>query len=122
MLYEIESSKSLDQIGKDLEEAASRHKFGVLTVHDLQEKLREKGVEMDRQVRIFEVCNPQQAKEVLDADPSVSTALPCRIAVYSDGAGCKLATMRPTELMKAFSGSGIDAVARQVEDSMVAIM
>ena len=121
MLFEVESSKSLERIEQDLEEAAKRHKFGVLTVHDLQQKMREKGIEMDRTVRIFEVCNPQQAKKVIDADPQVSTALPCRISVYSEGDGYKLATIRPTEMMKAF-GDGMDDVAREVEETMVAIM
>lgn len=122
MLYELESSKSLDQIGKDLEDAASRHKFGVLTVHDLQKKMQEKGIEMDREVRIFEVCNPKQAKEVIEANPKVSTALPCRISVYREGEGYTLSTLRPTDTMKAFEDASIDDVAQQVEDAMIAIM
>lgn len=122
MVFEVKSTKSLDQIGRDLEDAASRHKFGVLTVHDLQEKMQEKGIEMDREVRIFEVCNPKQAKEVIEANPKVSTALPCRISVYREGEGYTLSTLRPTDTMKAFDDASIDNVAQQVEDAMIAIM
>jgi len=122
MLFEVESQKSLEQIEKDLNEASSRHKFGVLTVHDLQQKMREKGVEMNREVRIFEVCNPGQAKQVLDVNPQVSTALPCRISVYATDNGYKIAMMRPTEMMKAFGEEGIEDVAQDVEKTMIAIM
>jgi hypothetical protein len=36
MLHIIESRKPLDRVAKDLEEAVSRPKFGVLGVHDLR--------------------------------------------------------------------------------------
>ena len=84
--------------------------------------MHEKGIAMEREVRIFEVCNPKQAKEVIEANPQISTALPCRIAVYSDGGGYKLCTMRPTEMMKVFGDAKIHGVAQEVEDAMIAIM
>jgi hypothetical protein len=36
----------------------------------------EEGVEFTHECLIFEVCQPQQAKKVLDQNMSVSTALP----------------------------------------------
>ncbi len=122
MLYEVNSRKSLDDIETALEEAAGRHKFGVLTVHDLQATMRKKGVEMDREVRIYEICNPHQAKKVLEANPSISTALPCRVAVFADGDGYKLSTMLPTQMMKAFDTPGIESVAAEVEQAIKAMM
>jgi len=122
MLFEVESKKTLEQLEKDLTEAVQRHQFGVLGVHDLQAKLREKGLEMERQVRVYEVCNPKQAKAVLEVNPQVSTALPCRISIYSSGDGYTLSTMRPREMMKAFGEAGMDQVAGEVEDTLVAIM
>lgn len=121
MLFEVNSSKSLEEIGQGLVDAAARHKFGVLTVHDLQETMRKKGVEFDRAVRIYEVCNPQQAKKVLEANPAVSTALPCRISVYKTGEGMRLATILPSEMMKMFGG-GMEETAREVEDVVKAMM
>ncbi|MCB1019915.1 MAG: DUF302 domain-containing protein [Acidobacteria bacterium] len=109
-------------MAKALEESAAAHKFGVLTVHDLQQTLQKKGVEMDREVRIFEVCNPHQAKRALDADPRVSTALPCRISVYASEGGLTLATILPTELMKGFESEEMAQTAREVEDVIVKMM
>jgi uncharacterized protein (DUF302 family) len=81
MLHIVESTKPLDQVVKDLGEAVTRHKFGVLGIHDLKETLAKKGVAFARECRIFEVCNPHQAQKVLEANLEISTALPCRISV-----------------------------------------
>lgn len=122
MFFEVDSAKSLGEIARDLESAASRHRFGLLAVYDLKEKLREKGIEMDREVRIFEVCSPKQAKEALDANPKISTVLPCRISVYSESDGYKLATVLPSEMMKMFGTGDIEKVAEEVEGAMISIM
>jgi uncharacterized protein (DUF302 family) len=48
-----------------------------MQVHNLKETTTKKGVEFARECLIFEVCQPQQAKKVLDENMSISTALPC---------------------------------------------
>ncbi len=122
MLHIVESRKPLDRVAKDLEEAVARHKFGVLGVHDLKAKLAEKGVVLSRECRVFEVCNPHQAKKVLDVNLEISTALPCRISVYEEGGVTKLATIKPTALIDLYSSPGLKDVAREVEVTLEAIM
>jgi len=122
MVYRVDSNKPLDEIGAALEAAAARHKFGVLAVHDLRETMRKKGVELAMDCRIYEVCNPVQAKKVLDSDGAVSTALPCRISVYGSSGNYTLATMRPTEMMKAFGNAQMELIAREVEEVVVAMI
>ena len=122
MLFEVHSMKTLDDIEKGLHEAAAKQKFGVLTVHDLRATLSKKGVELSREVRVYEVCNPQQAKKVLEANPSISTALPCRIAVFTTDSGNTLSMIRPTEMMKGFDAPGIASVAQEVEQAMKTMM
>ena len=122
MLYVIESSKPLDRVAEDLQEAVARHKFGVLGVHDLRAKLAEKGVPFARECRIFEVCNPHQAKKVLEANPSISTALPCRISVYEEGGITKLATIKPTALIALYATPELKGVAEDVETTLERIM
>ena len=122
MLYEIESTKTLDQVCQDLEKAVVNHKFGVMTVHNLKETMKKKGVEFDRECRIFEVCNPQQAKKVLEKNMEISTALPCRISVYAEGGKVKLATLKPTVLVSQFNVPDLQPVAKEVEETLIAIM
>jgi uncharacterized protein (DUF302 family) len=122
MLHIVESRKPLAQVAKDLEEAVARHKFGVLGVHDLRAKMAEKGVPFEHECRVFEVCNPQQAKKVLEANLEISTALPCRISVYEVGGVTRVATIKPTALIDLFASPGLRAVAREVEATLEAIM
>ena len=122
MLFRVQSGKTLDEIDRGLQESAARHQFGVIAVHDLQATLARKGVELAQECRVYEVCNPHQAKKVLDADGAISTALPCRISVYGTASGYTLATMRPTEMMKAFDVPEVAEVAREVEDVLVRMM
>jgi len=81
-----------------------------------------KGVEFDRECLIFEVCQPQQAKKVLDQNMSVSTALPCRISIYEEGGKTILATLKPTILLAMFDSPQLKPVAQEVEDTIVKIM
>ena len=122
MLFKVESGKPLDEIDRGLQEAAARHKFGIIAIHDLKETLAKKGVELAQQCRVYEVCNPHQAKKVLDADGAISTALPCRISVYGTANHYTLATMRPTEMMKVFAAPNIQGVAREVEQALTEMM
>lgn len=122
MLFQVKSNKSLDQIEQGLRESAARHQFGVIAVHDLTETLKKKGVDLAMECRIYEVCNPHQAKKVLDADGAISTALPCRISVYGSAKEYTLATMRPTEMMKAFANPEVGPVAREVEKVILQMM
>lgn len=112
----------MSQIAQELEASAARHKFGVMAVHDLQETMRKKGLDLAMECKIFEICNPAQAKRVLESDGAISTALPCRISVYGSNGGYKLATMLPTVMMKGFENVDIVEVAAEVEDVIIRMM
>src|SRR6266508_2452541 len=122
MMHIVESRKSLDQVAKDLEAAVTRPKFGVLGVHDLKATMANKGVAFNRECRIFEVCNPHQAKKVLETNLEISTALPCRISVYEEGGAVKLATIKPTTMIDLYATPGLTGVAQEVEATLEAIM
>lgn len=122
MLHLVGSAKPLDRVTADLEAAVGRHKFGVLGVHDLKATMAKKGVAFDRECRIFEVCNPHQAKRVLEANLEISTALPCRISVYEEGGRTKLATIKPTAMIALYPNAELRGVAEEVERTVVAIM
>jgi len=122
MVYRVQSKKNLAEVARALEAAAQRHKFGILGVHDLKAKMQEKGVEFDRDCLIFEVCNPQQAKKILEGNMDISTALPCRISVFQQDDEVVLATIRPTAILALFGVAGLEPVAREVEETVIAIM
>lgn len=122
MLLQVPSVRTLEEIERSLLESAARHKFGIIAIHDLKQTLASKGVDLDQECRVYEVCNPQQAKKVLDASGAVSTALPCRVSVYGKPGHFALATLRPTQLMKGFDVPGVETVAEEVEQVLEEMM
>ncbi len=122
VLYVREAAETVETVGKRLEEAVRAHKFGVITVFDLKAKLAEKGVQLAPACKVYEVCNPVQAKRVLDQDMSISTALPCRIAVYEEKNVVKVATMLPSEMLAMFSVPALAPVAQEVEREIKAMI
>ena len=122
MIYSVHSSKSLHDLDRSLREAAQRHKFGVLNVLDLKQTLSTKGIEIGRECRVYDVCNPHAASEVLMQDMTASAVLPCRISVFTQEGKTVLATVRPTDLMRATGLTGIDTLAEDIEREIVAMM
>ncbi len=122
MLVTIASRKTVEQTATALHAAVQAHHFGVLHVHDLKETMAKKGVVFEHACLIFEVCQPQQAKKVLEQNMGISTGLPCRISVYEEGGKTMLATLKPTMLLGALGLPQLDAVAREVEQAIVSMM
>jgi RNA polymerase-binding protein DksA len=103
MYYIVPTAKSVDDASRDLEAAVQKHAFGVLHVYDLKETLTRKGFPLEPQCRIYEVCNPQHASQVLQRDIRVNMALPCRISVFEDHGTTKIGTVLPAEILRALS-------------------
>jgi len=122
VLYEHETTGTVADVVARLEQAAKDNKFGVMGVLDLKERMAEKGVAFRPQCRIVEVCNPQQAKTVLEANMSISTALPCRIAVYEQDGKVTVSTIRPTALLTMFGNPELVPVAAEVESTIIRII
>ncbi len=122
MLIKMTTGKSLNAAAAALQAAVQKHRFGVLHVHNLKETMAKKGVEFDRECQIFEVCQPQQARKVLEHNMTVSTMLPCRISVFEENGKTVLATLKPTALVEWFNEPGLREVAREVEETLIKIM
>ncbi len=122
MLITFSTNKSVSETAAALEAAVQANHFGVMHVHNLKDTMTKKGVAFSHECLIFEVCQPQQAKKVLDDNMSVSTALPCRISIYEEGGKTILATLKPTILLAMFNAPQLGRVAQEVESTMVKIM
>lgn len=120
MQYVVETSKSVEQASADLEAAVKQHNFGVLHVHNLRETLKKKGFDLPNECRILEICNPQQALDVLTEDMSMNMALPCRISVYEEGGKTKIGMVKPTTLLTSLSQSKVlMGIAEEVEQKTI---
>ncbi|OGK08346.1 MAG: hypothetical protein A2Y63_04285 [Candidatus Riflebacteria bacterium RBG_13_59_9] len=122
MLVKLFTDKTVSEAAVALQAAVQANHFGVMQIHNLKETMEKKGVEFARACLIFEVCQPQQAKKVLEQNMSVSTALPCRISIYEEDGKTILATLKPTTLLAMFKAPQLEGVAQEVEDTIVKIM
>ncbi|HSQ39075.1 MAG TPA: DUF302 domain-containing protein [Anaerolineales bacterium] len=122
MLIKLPTGKTVSETADALQAAVQANHFGVMQIHNLKETMMKKGVDFTSECLIFEVCQPQQAKKVLDQNMSVSTALPCRLSIYEEGGKTILATLKPTTLLAMFNTPQLAAVAQEVENTIVKIM
>jgi uncharacterized protein (DUF302 family) len=122
MLFKLTTDKTVSEAADAMQAAVQANHFGVLHVHNLKETMAKKGVDFDHECLIFEVCQPQQAKKVLDRNMSISTALPCRISIYEQGGKTILATLKPTTLLAMFDSPQLEGVAQEVENTIIKIM
>jgi uncharacterized protein (DUF302 family) len=83
MFKETRSSLSFEETTRKLEELALTSGWKLPAVHDLQGTLKKFGKDVSS-VKIFELCQPEYAYEILSRDEEmiVSNMLPCRVAVY----------------------------------------
>ena len=122
MLIKTPINKTVSETATALQAAVEANGFGVMQIHNLKETMAKKGVTFAHECLIFEVCQPNQAKKVLDQNMSVSTALPCRISIYEEDGKTHMATLKPTSLLAMFDSPQLEGVAREVEASIVKIM
>jgi len=123
MKHIVRTEKSVDQASADLEQAVIANQFGVLHIHDLKATMKAKGIAFPNECRIFEVCNPHQAKAVLGEDMSLNMALPCRISVWEEAGDTYIGTLEPTGLLATLSESpALHKVAAEVEGTIKTII
>jgi uncharacterized protein (DUF302 family) len=117
--YTIGSKKSIVDVISSLEEVLKEEKFGVLWKLNLKEKLQEKGVDLEKEFVVLEVCNPHEAKQVLTKNTLVGYFLPCKIVVYLEGGETKIGIPKPTSLITMLSDSELDEIAKDIEDRLI---
>jgi uncharacterized protein (DUF302 family) len=122
MLIKLSTDKTVTAAAEALQASVKANHFGVMQVHNLKETMNKKGVEFNNECLIFEVCNPEQAKKVLEQNMSMSTALPCRISIYQEAGKTIIATLKPTLMLAMFAVPQLEAVAQEVENTIVKIM
>lgn len=123
MKYIRETNKTIAEALQDLQDTVASNGFGVLHIYDLKATLADKGVDLAEACHILEICNPNKAKQVLDADMSMNMALPCRVSVYSEGGKTKIGMIRPAAMLGMLSDSpALGEVAAEVEATMIKII
>lgn len=113
--YEVMTSKTFSTAVEDLKKSLSENSFGVLWELNFKEKLEEKGLDFHQNFKVLEVCNPKQAKEVLDRHIEAGYFLPCKMVVYEKENSVFMGMMRPTSMISMMGQEDLLSIAQQVE-------
>lgn len=113
--YEVKTNKTFSTAVEDLKRSLSENDFGVLWELNFKDKLQEKGLDFHQNFKVLEVCNPKQAKEVLDLHIEAGYFLPCKMVVYEKENSVFMGMMRPTSMIGLFGQDELLSIAQQVE-------
>jgi len=116
--YKVQTNKSFEKAIEDLKESLSNHNFGVLWELNFKDKLKEKGLDFNKNFKILEVCNPSQAKKVLEQNIEVGYFLPCKMVVYEDQGSVFIGMPKPTELIGIINNNELSNIAVEVENEL----
>ncbi|MBR7553126.1 DUF302 domain-containing protein [Allobacillus sp. GCM10007491] len=119
--YTVETTKSVEEAAKKLEESLKEKQFGVLWKFDVKGTLESKDLDYEYPFLVLEVCNPKAAKEVLTTNQMVGYMLPCKMVVYQDDKDgkTKIGMPKPTELMKMVGDETIYETAKDIENKLI---
>ncbi|MDN4523335.1 DUF302 domain-containing protein [Fictibacillus fluitans] len=120
--YTIEVEGTVDQNAEKLERILSEEGFGVLWSLNLKDKLEEKGLELSKNFKVLEVCNPKEAKEVLEQNEMAGYFLPCKMVVYESESKTKIGMPKPSALINMLNDQVLQDKAKQIEDRLIAVM
>ena len=90
---------SLETVKENIVAHAKEHTFGVLHSYNFQQILETKGFPIEKEVSVYEICNPKGAQAILNNAPQMASYLPCRISVYEENGETVLGTVDFRELI-----------------------
>jgi len=115
VIYKVKTNKTFEKAVEDLKTSLNDHNFGVLWELNFKDKLKEKGLEFDTNFKIFEVCNPEQAKIVLEKNIEVGFFLPCKMIVYDYENSVFIGMLNPIGLIGMIDNKDLSSIATEVE-------
>ena len=118
--YKVKTGKTFSEALESIKASLSERGFGVLWELNFKEKLQEKGLEFERNFKVLEVCNPKQAKEVLDQNIEAGFFLPCKMVVYEEQDSVVLGMVNPTALIGLLDDADLSTAAANVETTLKA--
>ena len=102
MIYTVSTTQKLETVKQELESTAKEVGFGVLNTYEFKHILESKGFPIDKDITVFELCNPSGAQQALTYASEISVYLPCRISVYQENGMTYLSTIGLEEIVKQF--------------------
>ncbi len=117
--YTVKTNESIEKAIDTLESELKNEAFGVLWKFDIKDTLESKGFDFDKSFHVLEVCNPKEAKDILETNSLVGYFLPCKIVVYEENAETMIGLPRPTQLISMVEDDNLKETAKNIEDRLI---
>lgn len=101
MIYTVETSTNINTIKQELEAKAKEAGFGLLKSYEFKNILESKGFPIEKDITVFELCNPPGAQQALTEIAAISVYLPCRISVYEKDGVTHISTIGFEEILSS---------------------
>ena len=101
MIYTITTKQPIETIKSELEAKAKAVGFGVLNTYEFKKILESKGFPIEKDITVFELCNPPGAQQALTDIAAISVYLPCRVSLYEENGVSTLSTIGFEEILGA---------------------
>lgn len=121
MQYMEVSNKSVQEVIDSLKEIASKYKYGIQHIHNVQETLKSKGIDLGNECQIVDICNPIVAEKFLTEDMSLSIIMPCKISVYTQDGDTMIAMNSLVQLVDDINPDLIE-LAQEVQEQLLEII
>ena len=121
MQYIEISNKSVQEVVDNLKGVASKYKYGIQHIHNVQETLKSKGIDLGNECQIVDICNPIIAQKFLSEDMSLSIIMPCKISVYSQDGETIIAMNSLVQLVDDINPDLID-LAQETQETLLEII
>ena len=102
MIYTVTTSTDIETVKQELEAKAKEVGFGLLNTYAFKRILEDKGYPIEKDITVFELCNPAGAQQALTYLSEISVYLPCRISVYENKGVTTLSTIGIEEIINTF--------------------
>ena len=121
MQYMEATNKSVQEVIDCLKEVTAKYKYGIQHIHNVQETLKSKGIDLGNECQIVDICNPIVAEKFLSEDMSLSIIMPCKIAVYSQDGETIIAMNSLVQLVDDINPDLIE-LAQEVQEQLLEII
>lgn len=121
MQYMEVTNKSVQEVIDSLKEVAPRYKYGIQHIHNVQETLKSKGIELENECQIVDICNPIVAQKFLSEDMSLSIIMPCKISVYTQDGETMIAMNSLVQLVDDINPDLIE-LAQETQEVLLEII
>lgn len=119
--FPVRLNVSYDEAIQRATAALKEEGFGVLTMIDVKETLKQKLNAGFRSYAILGACNPTLAHRALNTDLDVGLLLPCNVIVYEQDDGAVVSIVDPVAMLGIMHSSALEPIAAEARERLLRV-